>query len=78
MNVFRQYKIVAPANPERPIKYVRKPIDYSALDEIGHGVKTAQQPRLGKRSSNSPYAPGAASQYGSTGKKETKSCASFD
>ena len=69
MNVFRQYKIVAPANPERPIKYVRKPIDYSALDDIGHGVKTAQQPRLGKRSSNSPYAPGAASQYGSTGKK---------
>lgn len=25
----RQYKIIAPANPEKPIKYVRKSIDYS-------------------------------------------------
>lgn len=25
----RQYKIIAPANPEKPIKYVRKGIDYS-------------------------------------------------
>lgn len=25
----RQYKIIAPANPEKPIKYVRKPIDYA-------------------------------------------------
>ena len=25
----RQYKILAPANQERPIKYVRRPIDYS-------------------------------------------------
>jgi hypothetical protein len=25
----RQYKIIAPANPEKPIKYVRKPIDYT-------------------------------------------------
>ncbi|CRK94970.1 CLUMA_CG008458, isoform A [Clunio marinus] len=34
----RQYKIVAPSNPEKPIKYVRKPIDYSLLDEVGHGM----------------------------------------
>jgi len=34
----RQFKIVAPINPEKPIKYVRKPIDYSMLDEIGHGT----------------------------------------
>lgn len=34
----RQYKIVAPLNPEKPIKYVRKGIDYGQLDEIGHGV----------------------------------------
>lgn len=26
----RQYKIIAPANPEKPIKYLRKPIDYSS------------------------------------------------
>lgn len=34
----RQYKIVAPLNPEKPIKYVRKPIDYAQLDEVGHGM----------------------------------------
>ena len=40
----RQYKIIAPANQERPVKYVRKPIDYSILDDIGHGVRVAQPP----------------------------------
>nr|CAD7400906.1 unnamed protein product [Timema poppensis] len=25
----RQYKIIAPANPEKPIKYVRKPVDFT-------------------------------------------------
>lgn len=25
----RQYKIIAPSNPEKPIKYVRKPIDFT-------------------------------------------------
>jgi len=78
----RQYKIIAPANPERPIKYVRKPIDYACLDDIGHGVKLPQQtpPRqIHKRPSaaaESPYRPGnqysgqygpGRSQYGSIG-----------
>lgn len=27
--ITRQYKIIAPANPEKPIKYVRKSIDYT-------------------------------------------------
>lgn len=27
----RQYKIIAPVNPEKPIKYVRKPIDYNGI-----------------------------------------------
>lgn len=27
----RQYKIIAPANPEKPIKYVRKPIDFTGI-----------------------------------------------
>ena len=31
--------IVFPDSQERPIKYVRKPIDYTALDDVGHGVK---------------------------------------
>jgi len=41
-----QHKILVPANPERPIKYQRKPIDYSILDDIGHGVKIPQQQNL--------------------------------
>lgn len=35
----RQHKILVPANPERAIKYIRKPIDFSLLDDVGHGVK---------------------------------------
>ena len=31
--------IITPVNPERPVKYVRKQINYGELDEIGHGVK---------------------------------------
>lgn len=42
----RQYKIVAPLNPEKPIKYVRKPIDYSILDDIGHGLHSKQKQRV--------------------------------
>lgn len=41
----RQYKIVAPLNPEKPIKYVRKPIDYSILDDVGHGLQSKQKQR---------------------------------
>lgn len=28
----RQYKIIAPPNPEKPIKYVRKQIDYNSMN----------------------------------------------
>ncbi|XP_060944375.1 abl interactor 2-like isoform X22 [Limanda limanda] len=38
-NTCRSHKIVAQTNPERPVRYVRKPIDYGVLDDIGHGVK---------------------------------------
>ncbi|XP_077435444.1 abl interactor 2-like isoform X5 [Vanacampus margaritifer] len=38
-NASRAHKIVAPANPERPLRYVRKPLDFGALDHVGHGVK---------------------------------------
>ncbi|XP_016315685.1 abl interactor 2-like [Sinocyclocheilus anshuiensis] len=38
-NTSRTHKIIAPANPERPVRFIRKPIDYSTLDDIGHGVK---------------------------------------
>ncbi|XP_050974673.1 abl interactor 2a isoform X11 [Labeo rohita] len=42
-NTSRTHKIIAPANPERPVRYIRKPIDYSMLDDIGHGVKVNTQ-----------------------------------
>ncbi|XP_027878996.1 abl interactor 2-like isoform X3 [Xiphophorus couchianus] len=38
-NTSRSHKIIAPANLERPVRYIRKPIDYSVLDDTGHGVK---------------------------------------
>uniref|UniRef100_A0A8B9HVN4 Abl interactor 2 n=1 Tax=Astyanax mexicanus TaxID=7994 RepID=A0A8B9HVN4_ASTMX len=42
-NTSRTHKIIAPANPERPVRYIRKPIDYNMLDDIGHGVKVSTQ-----------------------------------
>ncbi|XP_073489433.1 abl interactor 2 isoform X12 [Lithobates pipiens] len=38
-NTSRTHKIIAPANLERPVRYIRKPIDYTFLDDTGHGVK---------------------------------------
>ncbi|KAF4087774.1 hypothetical protein AMELA_G00074430 [Ameiurus melas] len=38
-NTTRTHKIIAPANIERPVRYIRKPIDYNMLDDVGHGVK---------------------------------------
>jgi len=63
----RQYKILAPANQERPIKYVRRPIDYSALDDIGHGIRThndlpRQKSRSGSQSSSSSLMGGSHQQ----------------
>uniref|UniRef100_A0A672P469 Abl interactor 2-like n=1 Tax=Sinocyclocheilus grahami TaxID=75366 RepID=A0A672P469_SINGR len=47
-NTSRTHKIIAPANPERPVRYIRKPIDYSLLDDLGHGVKVnAQNMKVG-------------------------------
>nr|CAH7730674.1 unnamed protein product [Callosobruchus chinensis] len=48
----RQYKIIAPANPEKPIKYLRKPIDYTVFDDIGHGVRSGGTPRQKQRGSS--------------------------
>ncbi|KAG8443292.1 hypothetical protein GDO86_011913 [Hymenochirus boettgeri] len=38
-NTARSHKIIAPSNMERPVRYIRKPIDYTVLDDVGHGVK---------------------------------------
>uniref|UniRef100_A0A3Q0R0X6 Abl interactor 2 n=1 Tax=Amphilophus citrinellus TaxID=61819 RepID=A0A3Q0R0X6_AMPCI len=53
-NTSRAHKIVAPANPERPVRYIRKPIDYSVLDDIGHGVKQNMKLGGGLSRSNPP------------------------
>ncbi|XP_025084097.1 abl interactor 2-like [Pomacea canaliculata] len=56
--------ILFPEQTERPIKYTRKPIDYSVLDEVGHGVRPQQQgsgttPRSGRSSSVSSSGSGS-------------------
>uniref|UniRef100_A0A8C9U085 Abl interactor 1 n=1 Tax=Scleropages formosus TaxID=113540 RepID=A0A8C9U085_SCLFO len=33
-NTSRTHKIIAPANMERPVRYIRKPIDYTVLDDV--------------------------------------------
>ncbi|XP_035271413.1 abl interactor 1-like isoform X5 [Anguilla anguilla] len=46
-NTSRTHKIIAPANMERPVRYIRKPVDYTVLDDVGHGVKGNNQPARG-------------------------------
>ncbi|XP_032704836.1 abl interactor 1 isoform X9 [Lontra canadensis] len=60
-NTSRTHKIIAPANMERPVRYIRKPIDYTVLDDVGHGVKwlkakhgNNQPPRTGTLSRTNP------------------------
>lgn len=63
--ITRSHQIIAPPNPDRPVKYIRKPLDYSELDDIGHGVKltassgsgTLHRGSLGKK----PPSPGVSS-----------------
>lgn len=52
----RTHKIIAPANMERPVRYIRKPIDYTVLDDVGHGVKHGnnQPARTGTLSRTNP------------------------
>ncbi|XP_061111379.1 abl interactor 1 isoform X1 [Conger conger] len=55
-NTSRTHKIIAPANMERPVRYIRKPIDYTVLDDVGHGVKHGnnQPARAGTLSRTNP------------------------
>ncbi|CAF0772298.1 unnamed protein product [Adineta steineri] len=39
----RQPLFIKPSNPEKLVRYVRKPLDYSVLDDIGHGVRLSPQ-----------------------------------
>ncbi|XP_071788841.1 abl interactor 2-like [Asterias amurensis] len=47
-NCPRTHKIIAPANPEKPMKYKSSPIDYTALDDTGHGMKLSGSSRAGR------------------------------
>ena len=38
-NITRAQKVVAPSQKERPQKFMRSRLDFSALDHIGHGIK---------------------------------------
>ncbi|XP_072927712.1 abl interactor 2-like isoform X1 [Hemitrygon akajei] len=41
-------KIIPPSNPTQRVKYTRKPIVYTLLDDVGHGVKeSSNNSRLG-------------------------------
>lgn len=45
----RTSKVKKPEVEEKPVKYIRKAIDYSILDDVGHGVKVnRQQDQLSK------------------------------
>ncbi|KAK6492261.1 abl interactor 1 isoform X3, partial [Huso huso] len=56
-NTARTHKIIAPANMERPVRYIRKPIDYTVLDDVGHGVKVREM-----HGSNQPVRGGTLSR----------------
>ncbi|XP_003410591.1 abl interactor 1 isoform X10 [Loxodonta africana] len=57
-NTSRTHKIIAPANMERPVRYIRKPIDYTVLDDVGHGVKWLKA----KHGNNQPARAGTLSR----------------
>ncbi|CAB3998880.1 abl interactor 1 isoform X6 [Paramuricea clavata] len=40
-NTTRGHKIIAPSQREQPKRYQRQPIDYNALDNVGHGFQSA-------------------------------------
>ncbi|XP_048366947.1 abl interactor 1 isoform X7 [Sphaerodactylus townsendi] len=57
-NTSRTHKIIAPGNMERPVRYIRKPIDYTVLDDVGHGVKWLKA----KHGNNQPSRTGTLSR----------------
>ncbi|XP_077364999.1 abl interactor 1a isoform X12 [Festucalex cinctus] len=50
-NTARTHKIIAPAKMECPVRYIRKPIDYALLDDVGHGVKWMKAKQHGNNQS---------------------------
>ena len=62
--VVRTAKIKRSEVDEKPVKYVRKPIDYSIMDDIGHGVKLSKTP--GNMESLNTIGVGRQNSYSST------------
>lgn len=67
----RQPKVLAPANKEKQGKYIRKPIDFSLLDDIGHGVKIPNTQSLFRTSSSSGGSTGRLSGIQTLGPKSS-------
>lgn len=44
-NITRTQKVVAPTQKERPQRFTRQRLDFSALDSIGHGTKVTESTR---------------------------------
>lgn len=49
----RTHKIVAPSNSEKQQKYKSTPIDYTVLDDLGHGTRISHPQKKESRRSNS-------------------------
>ncbi|XP_067685553.1 abl interactor 1-like isoform X2 [Haliotis asinina] len=48
-NVGTKNGIIFPEQAERPVKYQRKPVDYTILDSTGHGIKTPSSAPMNSR-----------------------------
>nr|XP_054751541.1 abl interactor 2-like isoform X1 [Lytechinus pictus] len=68
-NCPRTHKVVTPPNPEKQLKYKSTPIDFSALDDVGHGLKlsspstTSGRPRTDSQASTSTSNSGGGGAY---------------
>lgn len=58
-NIVRNVKLKRPEVEEKPVKYLRKPIDYSILDDIGHGVKIRNEKLTRQTSASSAHSSGS-------------------
>ncbi|XP_072297203.1 abl interactor 1-like isoform X3 [Eucyclogobius newberryi] len=65
-NTSRTHKIIAPGNMERPVRYIRKPIDYTLLDDVGHGVKWLKAKQHGNNAAGRGAGAGGGGAGGGT------------
>ncbi|CAJ0579109.1 unnamed protein product, partial [Mesorhabditis spiculigera] len=63
-HIMRQHRIIPPAVKEPATRYKRTPIDYSVLDQVGHGVKTREEPLRAFHTISRAASSAAPSNYG--------------